>query len=77
MVPGCTFSSFSEDTTFQMIPTQRRTVMMMQNLNIGFYNNIAGVLFTMPVSEEIKNVYLQQSASVPSDPNLYSGQLTQ
>jgi hypothetical protein len=53
---------------------------MLQNFQNNYYNNQAGVLFTMPVSTgEINNGFLQQCSTVPSgvDPDLCSGGLTQ
>lgn len=55
--------------------TQRRTLFMLQNFNNNFYNNCAGVLFTMP-SGEMNNGFLQQCSTVPSDPELCSGGMT-
>jgi hypothetical protein len=61
--------------------TQRRTLFMLQNFQNNYYNNQAGVLFTMPVSSgEINNGFLQQCSTVPSggvDPDICSGGMTQ
>lgn len=49
---------------------------MLQNFNNNYYNNCAGVLFTMPFSGDMNNGFLQQS-TVPSDPDAFcSGGMT-
>lgn len=44
-----TLSTYTEDTlSQQLIPIQRRTIQMLQNFHNNYYNNHAGVLFTLP-----------------------------
>ena len=75
---GFTLSTLGDETMMYMFPaqkTQRRTLFMMHNFNSNYYNNQAGVLFTMPISSgDINNAFLQQCSTVPSaDPDLCSG----
>ena len=49
----------------------------MQNFfNNYFYNNHAGVLFTMHATQGMNNEFLRDCSTVPSDPNFYSGIVT-
>lgn len=75
---GFTLSSLGDETLMYMFPaqkTQRRTLFMLQNFHNNYYNNQAGVLFTMPISTgDINNGSTLPSAA---DPDLCSGGMTQ
>jgi hypothetical protein len=75
--PPFSFTTLSEDTLLQMMPSTKRTLLMLQNFyNNYYYNNHAGVLFTMRVNDGINNEFLRNCSTIPSEPNFCSGAVT-
>ncbi len=59
-----------------MFPGSRMTLQMLQQFYNNYnYNNQAGVLFTMHVTEEINNGFLRNCSTLPSDPNFINSEL--